>query len=132
VSDIGRVHAQRAGELSGRFSVPAGRYRLWVKGTFGRGVEVLVDGRKVGDAEEVQSPEQMALAGEAVLREGDHGVTLVRGGPGLTPGNGRDESYDAVFVEPVAEPTLRAVPVERAQTLCGARADWIELVEPAQ
>ena len=132
LSDIGRVHAQRAGELKGRFSAPAGRYRVWVKGTFGRGVEVLVDGRRVGHADQVQSPEQMALAGEAILPEGAHGVTLRRGGPGLTPGSGRDESYDAVFVEPVAEPALRAVPAERADSLCGGRADWIELVDAAQ
>jgi hypothetical protein len=123
-----RVTAVRGGELHDDFTGPAGRYRVWVKGTFGRGVEVLVDGRRVGYADEIQSPEQMALAGETALAGGTHTVSLVRGAPGLTPGNGRNEGYDAVFLEPVAEPVVREVPAERAESLCGRRADWIELV----
>jgi hypothetical protein len=123
----GAVGAARAGELSGELTVPGGRYRIWVKGTFGRGVDVLVDGRAVGRAEQIQSPEQMALAGEVSLRSGPHTVSLVRGGPGLDPGNSRDERYEAVFVEPVAEPRLREVPAVRARALCGRRADWVEL-----
>lgn len=126
--DIGLVAGIGAGELSGAFDAPAGRYRVWVKGTFGRGVDVQVDGRSVGRAEEIQSLEQMALAGEVTLRDGSHTISLLRGGPGLTPGNGRSEGYDAVFVEPVTEPVMREVPVEEAESLCGRRADWIELV----
>jgi len=131
VNPGGRVAAAGAGELRESFTVAAGRYRVWVKGTFGRGVDVLVDGRRVGRADQVRSSEQMALAGEVMLRSGPHTLSLVRGGPGLEPGNSRDEYYDAVFVEPVAEPVLREVPPERAWTLCGRRADWIEVVQPA-
>jgi hypothetical protein len=125
----GGVGAMRGGELSGRFSAPAGRYRVWIRGTFGRGVDVVVDGRKVGRAEDVQTPEQMALAGATTLSGAEHTISLVRGSPGISPGNGRDEGYQSVFVEPVAEPTVRFVRPARAQTLCGGRADWIELIE---
>jgi hypothetical protein len=123
------VGAIRGGELREDFSAPAGRYRVWVKGNFGRGVEVRIDARRVGRAGEVQSPEQMALAGTVTLEGGRHTLSLVRGGPGLGPGNSRDEHYDAVFLEPAAEPRVREVRPDRARSLCGRQADWVELVD---
>ena len=99
-----------------------------MRGTFGRGVDVKVDGRTVGRAEEVQTREQMALAGEAELGDGAHQVALIRGGPAPLPGNGRDEGYQAVFLEPVAPAVLKRVPPARASSLCGTRADWVELL----
>jgi hypothetical protein len=122
------VGALGAGELSGEVGAPAGRYRVWVRGSFGRGVDVLVDGQTVGHAGEVQTREQMALAGEADLQGDSHEVRLVRGSPTPLPGNGRDEGYDAVFLEPVAPVVLKRVRPERAASLCGTRADWVELV----
>jgi hypothetical protein len=70
----------------------------------------------------------MALAGETSLAGATHTLALVRGGPGISPGNGRDESYHSVFAEPVADPLVRSMPAARARSLCGTRADWIELV----
>ena len=122
----GSVGALRAGTLRGELTAPAGRYRVWVRGTFGRGADVLVDGRTVGRADQVQTREQMALAGEVEVRDGSHEIRLVRGGPAPLPGNGRDESYDAVFLEPVAPVVLRRVTSDRASALCGTRADWVE------
>ena len=55
-------------------------------------------------------------------------IRLVRGGPAPLPGNGRDESYDGVFLEPVAPVELRRVSPDRASSLCGTRADWVELL----
>lgn len=124
----GSLHGLGAGELTGRVGADPGRYRVWVRGSFGRGVDVFVDGRRVGRAEEVQTPEQMALAGEIDLTGAEHTISLVRGGPGLTPGNGRNELYHSVYLEPVAEPRVRIVPPARAESLCGGRADWIEIV----
>jgi hypothetical protein len=124
----GTVGALSAGELRGELTAPAGRYRVWVRGTFGRGADVIVDGRTVGRADQIQTREQMALAGEAELQDGPQEIRLVRGGPALLPGNGRDESYDAVFLEPTAPVVLRRVPPERASSLCGTRADWVELL----
>jgi hypothetical protein len=124
----GWVGAIGAGELHGELPAPAGRYRVWVRGSFGRGVDVQVDGRTVGRAEDVQTREQMALAGETRLRGGPHRIALVRGRPGLGPGNGRDEGYQAVFLEPIEPTVLKRVPPERASSLCGTRADWVELL----
>jgi hypothetical protein len=126
----GSVHGIGAGELTGGFGADPGRYRVWVRGTFGRGVDVVVDGRKVGRAEDVQTPEQMALAREIALTGAEHTISLVRGSPGITPGNGRNELYHSIYLEPVAEPRVRLVPTARAETLCGGRADWIELIAP--
>jgi hypothetical protein len=126
----GMVRALGAGTLSGELTAPAGRYRVWVRGSFGRGVDVRVDDRSVGRAEDVQTREQMALVGEAGLGGGSHSIALMRGGPGLGPGNGRDESYQAVFLEPVAPTVLKRVRAERASSLCGTRADWVELLAP--
>jgi hypothetical protein len=126
----GQVGALGKGELRGSVTAPAGRYRVWVRGTFGRGVDVLVDGRDVGHAGDVQTREQMSLAGETHLRAGSHELKLVRGGPSPAPGNGRDEGYQAVFLEPVAPIVLKRVPAGRAASLCGTRADWVELLAP--
>jgi hypothetical protein len=126
----GWVGAMGAGELHGELTAPAGRYRVWVRGTFGRGVDVKVDDHAVGRAEDVQTREQMALAGEAELGDGSHSIALVRARPGPTPGNGRDEGYQAVFLEPVAPTVLRRVPPKRVSSLCGTRADWVELLAP--
>jgi hypothetical protein len=122
----GSVGALRAGELRGELDAPAGRYRVWVRGTFGRGVDVLVDGRRVGRAEDVQTREQMALAGEVMLDDGPHEVKLVRGEPAPLPGNGRDEGYDSIFLEPAAPTVLRRARPDEAASLCGGRADWVE------
>ena len=124
----GSVGALGAGELRAELDAPPGRYRVWVRGTFGRGADVLVDESRVGRAEQIQTPGQMALAGEATLRGGSHTIALVRGGPGLGPGNGRDESYESIFLEPVSPVVLRRIPPERAASLCGRRADWVELL----
>jgi hypothetical protein len=60
------------------------------------------------------------------LEDGSHEIRLVRGGPAPLPGNGRDEGYESIFLEPVAPTVLRRVPPERASSLCGTRADWVE------
>src|SRR5207247_2382101 len=44
------VYPHGAGTLDATVSVPAdGRYGIWVKGAFQRGLEVRLDGRKVGE-----------------------------------------------------------------------------------
>ena len=125
----GSVGAMGAGTLRGELSAPAGRYRVWVRGTFGRGVDVEVDGHRVGRAEDVQTREQMAPVGETRLGGGSHAIGLVRGGAAPLPGDGRDEGYQAVFLEPVAPVLLERVPPARASSLCGRRVDWVELLE---
>ena len=125
-----RVGAVGPGELSTGFEAPAGRHRVWVLGTFGRGAEVIVDDRVVGRAEHIQPPGQYSLAGTAELEGSRHELVLRRGGGNLLPGNGRDEGYDAVMLEPADEPELERVPASEAESLCDRRLDWVESVSP--
>lgn len=104
------------------------RYRVWFRGSFGRGATVTLDGRVVGRALSVQTPQQMSRVGSVTLSPGRHRLEIVRGGANLKPGNGQDEIYDAVFLEP--ETPMRAIrkPPVAARSLCGKHLDWIELV----
>jgi hypothetical protein len=124
----GRVGPQTPGVASGSVRAAAGRYRVWLRGTFGRGVDISVDGRRVGHASGVQTPQQLAYVGDVALAAGSHSVQIKRGGGSLAPGNGRDEAYDTFFLEPVAAERLVTVDPSRASLLCGKRADWIETV----
>jgi hypothetical protein len=128
--DTKRLGASGPGELTTTLTAPADRYRVWVLGTFGRGADVIIDGRRVGHAEDIQPPGQYSLAGETELTAGTHRLVVRRGGGNLLPGNGRDEGYDAVVLEPVAEPELERVQAGDAESLCGRRLDWIETVSP--
>jgi hypothetical protein len=124
----GRVGPQTPGTAHGALTTPAGTYRVWLRGTFGRGVDVRVDGRTVGHASDIQTPQQMAYVGQLKLGAGSHQVQLARAGGGLAPGNGRDEAYDTFFLEPVAPERVVRVTPSAAPTLCARRADWIEVV----
>jgi hypothetical protein len=128
--DTKRLGASGPGELTTTLTAPADRYRVWVLGTFGRGADVIIDGQRVGHAEDIQPPGQYSLAGETELTAGTHRLVVRRGGGNLLPGNGRDEGYDAVVLEPVAEPELERVQAGDAESLCGRRLDWIETVSP--
>jgi hypothetical protein len=125
-----RVGALGPGDLTTRFSAPPGRYRVWVLGTFGRGSDVFVDGRTVGHAKYIQPPAQYSGVGQATLSGTGHTVILRRGGGNLLPGNGRDEGYDAVVLDPVGDRALERVPAARASSLCGRRLDWVEAGSP--
>lgn len=126
----GRVVAIGPGRAIAELRAPAaGRYRIWLRGTFGRGVDVLIDGRRVGHAGDVQTPEAMALVGDVTLAEGPHELQLLRGGGSPAPGNGRDEAYETLFAVPVDEPQVVEVAPEAAGELCRQRLDWVELAE---
>ncbi len=78
------------GVVDGAVRVTApGRYSVWVSGSFGRDVEVLVGGRSVGAAsDDLSQPAAWIELGTVTLRPGWHDVELVRGGGSLAPGNG--------------------------------------------
>jgi hypothetical protein len=51
-TDPGTLRPAGPGEVSGRVRAPAaGSYDLWAEGSFGRGIDVFVNGRRVGEAE---------------------------------------------------------------------------------
>ncbi len=123
-----RVAPTGPGRMGTTFTAPAGRFDVWFRGSFGRGAKVYVDGRYVGRALGVQTPQQMARVGTTALPTGRHSIQIVRAGGNVKPGNGQDEVYDTVFLAPeVPEVPVRRAP-SQAQTLCGRHLDWIELV----
>ncbi len=107
---------------------PAGRFRVWIKGSFGRPTAAYVDGRKVGAADEINSPGQWEQVGEVRLAEGEHRVELERPGASLAPGDGWRGVLGPVALERVGQSRLTAVAPGRAERLCGHDWDWIELV----
>jgi hypothetical protein len=116
-----------------------GRHRLWLEGSFGRGVRVAVDGREVGGvAYEPGNPGQYLSIGELELAPGVHTVRIVRGGGDLRPGNGGGDQSSARHVGPLVfsppsneRRAVETVAPAQASALCGVRLDWIEVLGPA-
>jgi hypothetical protein len=62
---------------------------VWLRGSFGRAVDVVIDGRRAGSArDELAQPANWLELGSLELSAGPHRVELVRGGGSLAPGNG--------------------------------------------
>jgi hypothetical protein len=110
-----------------------GTYELWIMGSFGRGYEVFVDGRRVGFARDhLSGRDQYAHVGSINLGRGRHVVTLLRGGGSLEPGDGVLELLGPIVLERrVSEPyAVHYVRPDNAASLCRRRLDWIEVVRP--
>jgi hypothetical protein len=108
-----------------------GRYRAWVAGSFGRPIEVRVDGRTVGKAVGVNNLGQWLPAGEVSLNTGQHRLELIRPGGDTSPGDGyRGELGPLALVSVDSPGALAQVDPRQSRRLCGQRLDWIELVRP--
>jgi hypothetical protein len=122
------------GTVQGTLTVPrAGRFDLWLEGSFGRGYTVSVDGRRIGAvAYALNGREESELVATLQLAAGRHGVTLVRAGGDLRPGNALDPRVGPLAVVPAGEPEpVRTVAPAAARRWCGRALDWIEVVRPA-
>ncbi len=122
-----------AGELRMGLTVPrAGRYRLWLGGSFDRGFTATVDGRAAGSVSyEINPPGQYEPAGMVRLARGEHAVALHRSGLTLHPGTQSDQPLTDVALEPLGAPArLLRVPPANAGKLCGRALDWIDIVAP--
>ena len=86
----GTIFATGAGRAVREQPVPkAGRYELFFNGSFGRPVDVFVDGRHVATAAYQESyPDQWDLEGTVYLSRGVHRIEFRRGGVSAHPGNG--------------------------------------------
>ena len=128
--EVWRPHGP--GQVGDTVDVPeAGRYRVWIEGSFGRGAHVSVDGREVGVARNELEPRLSALqVGTVSLSAGRHQVGVYVGGGSLDPRNG---GYNRI-VGPVS--LVRDVPLDRVReirsaawhSLCGRSLDWLEAV----
>ncbi len=131
------------GRLKGQVSLPvSGPYKVWLRGSFGREVRVLVDGEEVGSVRWQQSyPGQYERVGTVDLPAGDHTFAIVRGGGSVLPGTGNEysESRQITTIGPLAfdfpdqGPRVRYASPSEFRDVCRAETglDWVEVLVPA-
>jgi len=128
----GAVITSTPGHIKGSLSVRGGHYAVWVQGDFPRPVHVMVDGREVGSVSESNTPGQWLKATSLYLKPGSHGVRLVKssGHAHFGPGEWGIGMIGAVAFQREVPERLDTVPTADWRRLCGAQADWVELVLP--
>lgn len=130
------------GRLKGKVSLPvSGPYLLWLRGSFGREVRVLVDGDEVGSVRWQQSyPGQYERIGTVNLPAGKHTFQIVRGGGTLLPGTGNEVNSGQIttigplaFSFPDQGPRLRYAKPSEFREICRGKTglDWVEVIVPA-
>jgi hypothetical protein len=125
----GLLELKTPGFARGTVTIPAsGTYRVWLKGTFGRPVQVSVDGLTVGEAHRVDTPNSWSWVATIRLGAGSHRVELRRGHGGLAPGDGAETLVGPLTLERAGSRALRSVAPAAAGSLCGRPLDWVELV----
>jgi hypothetical protein len=124
-------HAPVFDATGGTLTVPrAGRYAAWLLGSVRGSVELLVDGRKVGEArQQLENEGSFIGLGEPRLRAGRHEVELRFGGADLHPGSGgfpRPATGPLLFSPAEVTGALVSVPLAQSRHLCGKPWDWVE------
>jgi hypothetical protein len=123
----GTVVPVSPGEMRVQRRTRAGRFRVWIRGSFGRPTSAFVDGREVGAADEVNTPGQWVEVGEVRLSPGEHDISLLRPDSKLGPGDAYRGELGPVALEPVRALRLVTVTPGDAPKLCEREWDWIEL-----
>lgn len=129
----GAIIPNTPGHTTGVLRVSAsGRYAVWVQGDFPRAIEVLVDGRAVGSVSGSNTPSQWLQAASVQLRAGPHQAEIVKaaGHRHFGPQEWGVGIIGAVALQREESERLRTVALNRWHSLCGAQADWVELVRP--
>jgi hypothetical protein len=129
-------HAPVLDATSGALQVPrAGVYEAWLEGSVPVEVELLVDGRRFGEARNVLNNQGGFIAlGDGRLGAGTHRAELRFGGPDLHPGSGESPETGPLLFAPAPDGAaaeageIVSVPIDDSQLLCGKRWDWIEAV----
>jgi len=119
------------GKLDTAVSLPrAGRYDVFLGGSFKGRVRVRVDGRQIASARH-----RLSHAGQyeplvtTDLSAGRHAVEFEYDRGNLHPGSGGpDYPMGPLFFAPVTRQPVELVSPARAGDLCGQRLDWIEAV----
>ncbi len=131
----GVLYPDGRGTGTGRATVTlpsAGRYEVWVGGSFRGGARVAVDGVAAGsDRHQLSFPGNWVPFATTDLSAGPHAVTVRLDGGGIHPGvHGIDRyAIGPVALVPVDAPArVIEVPRNDADALCGRRLDWVEAV----
>ena len=67
VDPPGTVTPLTPGEMRSCPRTDGGRFRVWIRGSFGRPDAAYIDGRRVGEAGEINTPGQWQQVGEVEL-----------------------------------------------------------------
>jgi hypothetical protein len=138
----GTIIGRGAGSAERDQVIPAARrYDFYLAGSFGRPVNVSVDGQHVGTAAyQVSYPGEWLLIGSRRLSARIHKVDITRGGISLHPGNGDgvdgfNDTIGPLVIIPAqpSVPPLRYTSVSELPRLCRSapRLNWVEVVRPA-
>jgi hypothetical protein len=134
----GALTFQGPGAATGTVEVEEGqRFELWLEGSVSRAIDVEVDGRPVGEVEgHLNNPGAFLSVGDVTLRPGSHEVRISMGGGTLAPGDagyglGLRHIGPLVF-SPAGEVgrEVQTVALDEAESLCGRRLDWVEVIPP--
>jgi hypothetical protein len=127
-----QLFPNRPGSALVSVTVPAsGVHDLWVQGSFARGLELSVDGARVGSTRnELSFTGQWIRFGSRQLSAGTHQIELRYPGGSLRPGSGQQpETVGPVALVPrVPRSQLLDVSPAAVQTLCTKPLDWLEVV----
>ena len=137
----GVIFANGAGRARQQLTTAAGHYDFFLSGSFGRPVDVTVDGQHVGTAAYQESyPTEWLLIGSRELSSGRHRVEIIRGGFSLHPGNGDGVDGFNRTIGPLviirsqpAVPTVRYSSVSGFGRICRSPLPlrWVEVVRPS-
>jgi hypothetical protein len=128
----GLIVREQRGSVIGAIPVPvAGRYEVWLQGSFGQRIQVTLGGRHVGSAAyELGPPGQFVRIGDATLPAGKSLAVITWPASGVAPG---EEASDHLLGPLMLVPSGTRLGVSFAApaqsgSLCGRSLDWIEIV----
>jgi hypothetical protein len=114
--------ANGSGRAVGEQRIPtAGRYDFFIEGSFGRPVDVILDGRHVGTAAyQVSYPGEWIEITSRWLSAGMHKVEITRGGASLHPGSGDGvDTFNRTIGPLVLVPASTSIPAVRHASVAG-------------
>ncbi len=127
VADGAGTFSLHVGELR------AGRYGVWLGGSFRRTVTAAVDGQPVGRVRhQLNNNSQWTPLGEATLGRRGHDIVFRYDGSRFAPGSG---GFPFAMGPLILSTSTADVPVTylrptEAASLCGKRLDWVEALGP--
>lgn len=126
----GQLLLTTPGIVRGTAGVRGGTYQAWIQGSFGRPMELRVDGRAVGSAQGIDTPRGWLRAGGPItLSPGRHTIEVERPSGGLAPGDGARSDLGALALVAPGQDRLQEIPAGDVRSrICGRSWDWIDLV----